>query len=141
MNRIVFFSLFAVICFQFSIYNSNSRSYPTFFQAWWRQSHVIVSAYLFCVNKSSNIRKTTKTNQCRRVPDLWRPGSVKIKRCYIKNGRLIPKAKRRKEIRQSWNCTCFISFPLFAVGISLPFFCILFCVPRLPHMQWDGEKM
>ena len=33
-------------------------------------------------NKSSNIGKTTTTNQYRRVPDLWRPGSVKIKRYY-----------------------------------------------------------
>ena len=29
--------------------------------------------------------------------DLWRPGSVKIKRYYAKNGRLIPTAKRGKE--------------------------------------------
>ena len=48
----------------------------------------------------SNIGKTTTTNQCRRVPDLWRPGSVKIKRYYTKNGRLIPTAKRGKEIKQ-----------------------------------------
>ena len=33
-------------------------------------------------NKSSNIGKTTTTNQYRRVPDLWRPGAVKIKRYY-----------------------------------------------------------
>ena len=49
---------------------------------------------------SSNIGKTTTTNQCRRVPDLWRPRSVKIKRYYTKNGRLIPTAKRGKEIKQ-----------------------------------------
>ena len=55
------------------------------------------------VNKSSNIGKTTTTNQCRRVPDLWRPRSVKIKRYYTKNGRLIPTAKRGKEIKQLWN--------------------------------------
>ena len=48
-------------------------------------------------NKSSNIGKTTTTNKCRRVPDLWRPGSVKIKRYYTKNGRLIPTAKRGKK--------------------------------------------
>ena len=42
------------------------------------------------VNKSCNISKTTTTNQCKRVLDLWRPGhgSVKIKRYYAKNGRL-----------------------------------------------------
>ena len=33
-------------------------------------------------NTSSNISKTTATNQCKQVPDLWRPGSVKIKRYY-----------------------------------------------------------
>ena len=119
-------------------------------------------------NKSCNISKTTTTNQCRRVPDLWRPGSVKVKRYYTKNGRLIPTAKRGKEIKKTVKLTqvqyirryfglknkpstrahfllgpveglffkpkyranilylclfhgCFISFPLFAVGISLPF--------------------
>ena len=36
-------------------------------------------------NKSSNINKTTSTNQCKRVPDLRRPGSVKIKRYYAKD--------------------------------------------------------
>ena len=51
-------------------------------------------------NKSSNIGKTTTTNQCRRVPDLWRPGSIKIKRYYTNNGRLISTAKRGKEIKQ-----------------------------------------
>ena len=56
-------------------------------------------------NKSSNIGKTPTTNQCRRVPDLWRPGSVKIKRYYTKNGRLIPTSKRGKEIKQPWNKT------------------------------------
>ena len=50
--------------------------------------------------KSSNIGKTTTTNQCRRVPDVWRPGSVAIKRYYTKNGRLIPTVKRGKEIKQ-----------------------------------------
>ena len=50
--------------------------------------------------KSSNISKTTATNQCKRVPDLRRPGSVRIKRYYAKNGRLIPTAKRGKEIKQ-----------------------------------------
>ena len=45
-------------------------------------------------NKSCNIGKTTTTNQYKRVPDLWRPGSVKIKRYYVKSGRLIPTAKR-----------------------------------------------
>ena len=48
-------------------------------------------------NKSSNIGKTTTTNQYRRVPDLWRPGSVKIKRYYTKNDRLTPTAMRGKE--------------------------------------------
>ena len=48
-------------------------------------------------NKSSNIGKTTTTNQYRRVPDLWRAGLVKIKRYYTKSGRLIPRAKRGKE--------------------------------------------
>ena len=52
------------------------------------------------LNKSSNIGKATTTNQCRRVPELWRPGSVKIKRYYAKNGRLIPTAKRGKKIKQ-----------------------------------------
>ena len=52
------------------------------------------------IHKSSNIGKTTTRNQCRRVPDLWRPGPVKIKRYYTKNGRLIPTAKRGKEIKQ-----------------------------------------
>ena len=33
-------------------------------------------------NKSSNIGKNTTTNQCKKVPDLWRPGSVEIKRYY-----------------------------------------------------------
>ena len=28
-------------------------------------------------NKSCNFGKTTTTNQCKMVPDLWRPGSVK----------------------------------------------------------------
>ena len=41
---------------------------------------------------SFNIGKTTTTNQCNRVTDLWRPGSVKIK-----NGRLIPTAKRAEK--------------------------------------------
>ena len=41
-----------------------------------------------------------RQNQCKRVPDHWRPGSVKIKRYYTKNGRLIPTAKRGKEIKQ-----------------------------------------
>ena len=50
--------------------------------------------------KLSNIGKTTTTNQCRRVPDLWRPGLVKIKRYCTKNGRLIPTVKRGKEIKQ-----------------------------------------
>ena len=40
------------------------------------------------------------TNQCKRVQDLWRPESVKIKRYYAKNGRLIPTVKRGKEIKQ-----------------------------------------
>ena len=53
--------------------------------------------------KSSNIGKTPTTNQCRRVTDLWRPGSVKVKRYYTKNGRLIPTAKRGKEIKQPRN--------------------------------------
>ena len=44
-------------------------------------------------NKSSNIEKTTTTNQYRRVPDLWRPGSDGIKRYYTKNGGLISTAK------------------------------------------------
>ena len=44
-------------------------------------------------NKSSNIEKTTTTNQYRRVPDLWRPGSDEIKRYYTKNGGLISTAK------------------------------------------------
>ena len=35
-------------------------------------------------NKSSNISKTTATNQCKRVPDLRRPGSVRIKRYCAK---------------------------------------------------------
>ena len=39
---------------------------------------------LYLVNKSSNIGKTTTTNQYKRVPDFWRPGSVKIKRYYAK---------------------------------------------------------
>ena len=47
--------------------------------------------------KPSNIAKTTTTNQCRRVPNLWRPGPVKIKRYYTRNGRLIPTAKSEKE--------------------------------------------
>ena len=51
-------------------------------------------------NESSNISKTTATNQCKRVPDLRRPGSVRIKRYYAKNGRLIPTAKRGKGIKQ-----------------------------------------
>ena len=38
------------------------------------------------------------------MPDLWRPGSVKIKRYYAKNGRLILAAKRGKEIKQI-HCT------------------------------------
>ena len=50
--------------------------------------------------KPSNIGKTTTTNQCRGVPNLWRPGSVKITIYYTKNGRLIPTAKRGKEINQ-----------------------------------------
>ena len=54
----------------------------------------------FKANKSSNIGKNTTTNQCRGVPDLWRPGSVKLKRYYTKNGRLIPTAKRVKETKQ-----------------------------------------
>ena len=62
-----------------------------------------ISAMVLCqfvkTNESSNISKTTATNQCRRVPDLWRPGSVKIKRYYTKNGRLIPTAKRGKDQR------------------------------------------
>ena len=45
--------------------------------------------------------KSTTTNKCKRVPDLWRP--VKIKRYYAKNGRLIPTTKRGKEIKQQWN--------------------------------------
>ena len=49
------------------------------------------------------IGKTTTTNQCKRVPDLWRPGSVKIKRYCTKNGRLIPTAKRGKEMKQLWS--------------------------------------
>ena len=49
--------------------------------------------------KLPNIGKTTTTNQCKRVPDLWRPGSVKIKRYYVINIRLILKAKRGKEIQ------------------------------------------
>ena len=49
-------------------------------------------------NRSSNIGKITTTNQCKRVPDLCRPGEGKIKRYYAKNGRLIPTAKRGKEI-------------------------------------------
>ena len=53
--------------------------------------------------KPSNIGKTTTTNQCRRVPNLWRPGSVKMKIYCTKNGRLIPTAKRGKEIKQPWN--------------------------------------
>ena len=51
-------------------------------------------------DKSSNIGKTTTTKQCKRVPDLWRPGSVKIKRYYAKNGRLISGVKGGKEIKQ-----------------------------------------
>ena len=51
-------------------------------------------------NASSNICKTTTTNQCKRVPDLWRPGSVKIKRYYAKSSRLIPTAKKGKEMKQ-----------------------------------------
>ena len=51
-------------------------------------------------NHISNIGKTTTQNQCERVPDLWRPGSVIIKRYYARNGRLIPTAKRGKEIKQ-----------------------------------------
>ena len=60
-----------------------------------------------------------------------------------KHGRLIPTEKRGKEIKKSneietntiylgkylylfkFHC-CFISFPLLAMGISLPFFCVLF---------------
>ena len=52
------------------------------------------------MSKSSNIGKTTTGNQCKRMPDLWRPGKVKIERYYAKNGRLIPTAKRGKEIKQ-----------------------------------------
>ena len=59
--------------------------------------------FLLIVNNSYNIRKTTTTNQCKRVPDLWRTGSVKIKKYYAKNGKLIPTAKRGKEIKQQWN--------------------------------------
>ena len=36
------------------------------------------------VNKSSNIGRITTTNQCKKVPDLWRRGSVKIERYYAK---------------------------------------------------------
>ena len=36
------------------------------------------------IYKSSNISKTTATNQCKRVPDLKRPGSVRIKRYCAK---------------------------------------------------------
>ena len=65
---------------------------------WWLNIHFTTIPYE--LNISSNIGKTTTTNQCRRVPDLWRPGSVKIKRYYTKNGRLIPTAKRGKKIKQ-----------------------------------------
>ena len=46
---------------------------------------------------SSNIGKTTTTNQYRRVPNLRKAGRVKIKRYYTKSGRLIPTQKRGKE--------------------------------------------
>ena len=36
------------------------------------------------IKKSSNISKTTAANQCKRVPDLRRPGSVRIKRYCAK---------------------------------------------------------
>ena len=65
---------------------------------------LVVSVWLLAllyVNKSCNIGKTTTTNQCKRLPDLWRPGSVKIKRYYAKNGRLIPTAKRGKELNKT----------------------------------------
>ena len=64
-----------------------------------RLQHNQYSSYRL-VMKLSNISKTTATNQCKRVPDLRRPGSVRIKRYYAKNGRLIPTAKRGKEIKQ-----------------------------------------
>ena len=49
-------------------------------------------------NRSFNIGKIASPNQSKRVPDLWRPGKGKIKIDYGKNGRLIPMAKRGKEI-------------------------------------------
>ena len=52
-----------------------------------------------------------RQNQCKRVPDLWRRGSVKIKRYYAKNGRLIPTTKRGKEIKRKWNKTNTIYLP------------------------------
>ena len=64
------------------------------------ESYAIIDIGLSFTYKSSNIGKTTTTNQCRRVPDLWRSGSVKIKRYYTKSGRLIPTAKRGKEIKR-----------------------------------------
>ena len=88
--------------------------------------------------KSSNIGKTTTTNQCRRVPELWRPGSVKIKRYYTKNGRLIPTAKREKEkVQYIWANILYLPFNFtvfFAVGISLPFF----VSPRSPRPKPVG---
>ena len=49
-----------------------------------RRGHTSESYRLVYENKSSNISKTTATNQCKRVPDLRRPGSVRIKRYCAK---------------------------------------------------------
>ena len=62
----------------------------------------VSSAVLYLLScEACNMGKTTTTNKCKRVPDLWRP--VKIKRYYAKNGRLILTTKRGKEIKQQWN--------------------------------------
>ena len=64
-------------------------------------------------NKSSNFDKATPTNQCERVPDLWRPRSLKSKDTDANNVRLIPTAKGGKEInKMKWkqvqnNCPIF----------------------------------
>ena len=62
----------------------------------------------------SNIDKITTTNQCKRVLYLWRPGSVKIERYYAKNGRLMPTAKRGKEVKQQLSTVFCIVFSVMA---------------------------
>ena len=57
-------------------------------------------------SKSSNIGKTTTTNQCRRVPDLWRPGSVTIKR-HLQEGQTkytSSATKEERRINDNLNC-------------------------------------